>query len=151
MEAEDNETHTFRPYTTTDIPFVQNSWGSSYYKGSSYHTVLTPDEFHAFHKITRDSFFHRPQAAVILCVSKEDPDLIMGWIAVEKPVKSPGIVIHYVYVKQAFKGLGMASALLEKVCGDGPVLFTHLTERANRMMIRNPDKFQDFFYAPHLC
>ncbi len=150
MSNEEAE-YTFRPYVNDDIPFIQNSWGTSYYKGASYHHYINPKEFHAFHRPIREAFFLRPTTAVVLCVSKEDQGLIMGWIAVEKPTSGPGIVIHYLYVKQAFKNLGIASSLLNSVTIETPVIYTHITERAQRMMRNSKKRFNDYFQAPHLC
>lgn len=140
----------FRPFVKGDLNFVSNSWGSSYYKGASYQKHLTPDEFHKHHRPIRDKFFANPSGAIIVCASKSDENIIIGWAAVEKP-EANALILHYVYVKQAFKGWGIANELVERALPERPVLFTHLTERAERIMYSSPNnKFQDFYYCPHL-
>jgi GNAT superfamily N-acetyltransferase len=148
--ATEAKPYTFRPYTTNDIPFIQSSWGNSYYKGASYHTFMEPDSFHSFHRPIREAFFERPETAAIVCVAKDDSDLILGWIAVERPPKPPGIMIHYLYVKEAFKRQGIATELISAVGASDLVMHTHLTERADRIMFESKPKFKNWVYTPHL-
>lgn len=144
MEAE----YLFRSYKEEDIPFIQSSWGSSYYSGISYRQLITPDEFHKFHRPARERFFSRPTATAIVCCGAKDRDLILGWLALEKPAAS--IIIHYIYVKEAFKEEKIASELLNGISSQGEVLFTHLTEKAQKIIRNNKDKYRRFVFAPHL-
>lgn len=140
----------FRPYVLDDIPFIQSSWGSSYYAGGSIRTHLSPEEFHDFHRPIREHFFSRPTATAIVCVWKKDPSLIIGWIAVEQPKKSPGMILHYLYVKQAFKHEGVARKLLRMALPTKPVLYTHRTDKAEKLMKKHDDFFKQYIFAPHL-
>ncbi len=140
----------FRPYIENDVNFIQSSWGNSYYTGGMIRLHLSPQEFHEFHRPIRTNFFMRPTATAIVCVWKKDPSLIIGWIAVEKPKKSPGLILHYLYVKQAFKHEGVAQKLLKMALPDRPVLYTHSTERAQRLMRKHGELFTEFVFAPHL-
>lgn len=139
--------YTFRSYVETDIPFIQSSWGSSYYKGAFYKRYLSPQDFHKHHRPIRERFFERDGTAVIVCCATDNPDLIIGWIAVEKPKESRGLILHYVYVKQAFKGEKISNELIKRALPDKPVMVTHMTERALNIMER---KKIEYFYAPHL-
>lgn len=140
----------FRPYVKDDIHFIQNSWANSYFKGASYNIYLSAEEFNASHRPIREAFFIQPNATAIICAAKEDPSLVIGWIALEKPPKADAIIVHYIYVKQAFKDMGIATELLNKANKAKYLLFTHLTEKVERIMRRNPEKYGTFFYAPHL-
>lgn len=140
----------FRPYVPGDIPFIQSSWGSSYYDGTGIKHDLSPQEFHEFHRPIREHFLNRPTAAVIVCAWQKDPDTIIGWIAVEKPRKSPGLVLHYIYVKQAFKGEKIAQKLVQMALPMRPIFYTHLTEKANKIMRKNAEDFTEFIFVPHL-
>lgn len=144
MEAE----YSFRSYREDDIAFIQSSWGSSYYSGISYRQLITPDEFHKFHRPSRERFFSRPTATVIVCCANDDKDLILGWLALEKP--SHSLIIHYIYVKEAFKEERIASELLNGISAQGEVLFTHLTEKAQKIIRNNKEKYKRFIHAPHL-
>lgn len=163
MEAE-IKSYTFRPYVQDDVNFIQSSWGHSYYSGSSYKDLLAPKEFHERHRPIRDRILARPNVAIIVCVSKEYPDTILGWILVEKPPAPPdgfrGIFLHYLYVKEAFKKEHIATELIDLVATPSKlVLYTHITEQAGRIMgelrmkdkaSNRKDRFEHFYYEPHL-
>ena len=144
--------YTFRPYSKDDIPLIQSSWGTSYYKGGSYIQALTPQEFHATHRPIRECFFMRPTATAIVCAATSDQTTILGWIALEKPVESPGVILHYLYVKEAFREQGIGTELLEmaKKEFNGPVMFTHKTHRASIIMQKKRPIFKEYMFFPHL-
>lgn len=138
-----------RPYKTEDLNFVKHSWGSSYYKGADYVTFLSPKEFNSKHRQIRDEILHRPNIAILIACSKRDEDLILGWILVEKP-KSDGIIFHYIYVKEAFKGEGISDKLMKKALPNKPILVTHMTDRARKIIRKKKDHFKDFEYHSEL-
>lgn len=139
---------TFRAYTDDDVPFLHNSWGSSYYKGSSAHLVLTPEEFHSYHRPIRERFFSKPNATVIVAANPEDSWEIAAWIAVERCPSA--LILQYLYVKSAFKGHGLASQLIKRALPSTPILYTHMTERASRIMAKNYSKYRGMRHVPHL-
>lgn len=138
----------FRSATAEDVPFIHSSWGSSYYAGSNAVKYLTPDEFHFCHRQLRERFFDQPNKQLIVCTPDDDPWLILGWIAVE--TISSASVIHYIYVKSAFKSQGIARELVKRTIHKTPVVFTHVTERATKIMCRKPERFYDWKFIPHL-
>ena len=142
----------FRPYSNTDIPFLHSSWGESYYKGGGYIQHLTPQEFHATHRPIRECFFMRPTATAIVCAATSDPNTILGWIALEKPAESRGVIIHYLYVKESVREQGIATALIDAATDheQGPVMFTHKTHRASVIMQKKQNRFWKFEFFPHL-
>ncbi len=149
--TETEKAYFFRPYTKDDIPFIQNSWGNSYYKGALYCDFMSPKEFHFHHRPIRERFFEKPTAAVIVCVATNDTNLIIGWAAVEKPLKTNAMILHYVYVKEAFKKEGISTELLSMSLGKVDLVFlTHVTERAAKIMNRRSHKFTNFWFTPHL-
>lgn len=141
---------TFRPFLLDDLNFISNSWGSSYYKGADNHLFFSPDEFHEHHRPIREKFFDNPRGSVIVCCAKETPSLIIGWIAVEKPKECSGMILHYLYVKQAFKSEGIAKELLKRALPTTPVIFTHLTEKASRILDSKRERFKDYYFRPHI-
>lgn len=150
MTSEADKAYKFRPYIQEDLNFIQNSWASSYYKGASYHDHVSPEEFHAHHRPIREKILNKPDATIIVCASKEHNDLILGWILVELSKTGQSLFLHFLYIKEAFKGQKIASELIKMALPTRPVICTHLTERAVRIMSRNPNKFKDFSYGPHL-
>lgn len=125
-----------------------DSWGRSYYSGTRSHKLLSPDEFHAFHRPIRERFFSKPNTACIIAAESGDPWHILGWIAVEKI--PTGMILHYLYVKSDFKGHHIGRDLLDRALPTSPVFFTHLTDRATRIMSKKHEQFQAFRYIPHL-
>ncbi len=140
--------YTFRPHTDNDFAFIQSSWGRSYYEGAGYRRFQFPKEFHERHRPIREAFFKRSSAQVIVCVSKDNPDVIIGWLAYEMNPEWKYTLLHYVYVKQAFKGFKLASQLLAQMKTKDPILFTHLTDKADRIMYKK--RYPNYYFAPHL-
>lgn len=139
----------FRPYVKDDINFIQNSWGHSYYKGSDYRDYVTPAVFHWYHRPIRERILNRPNAAVIVCAANEDPSLILGWIAVETPEKTQGMILHYLYVKAAFKGEKIGRELYKRAVVRSPVYISHMTNYGERIA-KKKLRGEAVLYAPHL-
>ena len=140
----------FRPYKPEDTAFIQSSWGSSFYKGLSYRHLLSPDSFHKFHRPARSKILEREDAKIIICAAKKDPSLIMAWLSLEQPKNTEMMIVHYIYVKEAFKGEKLATALLSEINPRREVFYSHLTDKAQRIISRNHDKFKHWIYAPQL-
>lgn len=136
-----------RPHRASDLNFIQNSWGASYYKGADYVDFLTPNEFNNQHRPIRENLLKRPTTAIIIACDRADEDLILGWVLVEKP-KTEGLLLHYLYVKEAFKGEGVSNELLKKALPEKPILVTHMTDRARKIIKKKHEYFKDYFYAP---
>lgn len=139
---------TFRSYNDDDIPFIMDSWGSSYLKGCAAHKYISPDDFHAFHRPIRERFFAKPNTCVIVCSPSDDPWLIIGWVAVEKITS--GLVLQYLYVKSAFKTQGIAAQLIKRAIPTAPVFYSHLTDRAARIMSKKDEQFRGWKHIPAL-
>ncbi|HRH25107.1 MAG TPA: hypothetical protein PLQ20_02090 [Candidatus Paceibacterota bacterium] len=149
MNLEANKVYSFRPYTPEDLNFIYSSWGSSYYASTIYSKVITPKEFHHFHKPIRENIMAKPKATAIVCVSTDDPTLILGWICVEEPPESKAIIMHYIYVKEAFKKEGIATDLIHRaIPKDKKILYTHRTERGGIILDRR--RPHQFYFTPHL-
>lgn len=164
MEAEFEKPYFFRPYTPDDIPFIQGSWGSSYYNNVLNYRFLNPDEFHAHHRPIRESILNKPNVAVIICASKEDPTHILGYSVVESLPNSSAQILHYIYVKTAFRtereakdsahGERIGSQLVRRSITKRPVLYTHATIAAERILKKYKAKgrteLDRFLFCPHL-
>ena len=134
-----------RPYKESDLNFIRNSWAKSYYKGAEYVDFLSPNEFNEKHRPIREEILNRPNIALVVACSANEQDLILGWILVEKP--SRGTTLHYLYVKEAFKKEGVFDELLEKTLKDPPVMVTHMTDRASKIIAAKADRFKDFVWS----
>lgn len=141
--------YTFRPFGPEDRPFVESSWASSYYSACRIKDLLSPDDFHAFHRPLRARFFERPTSVVIIACMPDNADSILGWVAVEGLPNC--MALHYVYVKSTFRGeYGIFRELLARSLTPGPVLYTHCTPRFQKILRSNFELFRDFQFVPHL-
>src|SRR5271165_2892481 len=139
----------FRPHTSEDLSFLMDSWGRSYYKGCRAHKLLSPDSFHSFHRPIRERFFSKPNTCVIVASECDNGKwLILGWAAVEQI--PAGLILQYIYVRETFKHEGIAEQLLKRSLPSAPVFYTHLTDRAARILAKKQDRFRGFQYMPHL-
>ena len=142
---------TFRAYRPEDIPFLMDSWGSSYRKSSHTNRQVSVEDFHAFHRPIRERFFSKPNTAVIVACSSDDEWYIMGWIAVES-IPS-GLILHYIYVRATAKGEGLSSQLAGRALPSRPVFYSHLTDHAMEIMRAvqsRGHRLDQFYHCPHL-
>lgn len=154
MEAAlDEKPYRFRPHKIDDLNFIQSSWGSSYYSGHNGNQILRPDEFHAHHRPIREKILNKPNIAIIVCCANEDEDQILGYSIVEKP-EAPCLILHYIYMKNIYKSEKLGWQLLRMSCPDRPVLFTHSTITAgkiiNKLKARGREDLERFLFCPHL-
>lgn len=149
----DSRPYTFRPYTPDDIPFIQSSWGKSYYADGPGNTLFQAQAFHKFHRPLREAVLNKPNATAIVCSSKDDPSFILGFSIVEKP-EEPLLILHYLYVKFSFRGEGIAKELFQRSLSIRPVLYTHETTKSKSIMEKYKRKgkedFQRFIFTPHV-
>lgn len=107
-----------RPWRDDDIPFIKNSWRMSFldYRHDDNHpghgfispnpTVLwaTKRHFHANMDKRIRRLFHR--GTFLVACDPADESEIMGWVCYQ-----PG-VIHYIYVKEAYRRTGLGKELI---------------------------------------
>lgn len=118
-----------RPATADDISLIQETWLRSYWRGGRAPRVA-PAVYWAEHKRLIRGILSR--AAVIVACSPEDLSQVFGWCAHER---IGGLsVLHYCYVKQPFRRLGLAAHLLRVVTsGATGVQHTHRTRDGERL------------------
>lgn len=140
----------FRPYSNDDLNFIQRSWGKSYFDGCGYDEFLRAQEFDFHHRPLRDRILACPRVAIIVCASRADQDTIVGYIIVEMPRKTNATILHYLYVKKDFWGMGIANELIDSAIKSDIILMTHVTEKAARIMQKKDQKYRNFYLIPHL-
>jgi hypothetical protein len=139
-----NEAWAIRPHEPADLPFIVDSWVKSYWDAINRdpwpltHTQDGPEGV-VGKRLNRNHFYtpgQREYAA--FCIAAHgcqvahvigDPDKLMGFAC-----GSLG-VLHYVYVKSAFRRIGVGLALTRAAVGDdGPVIVSHLTGHVDRVL-----------------
>lgn len=58
-------------------------------------------------------------STLALAVVEDEPDVYLGWALGKRGL------LHYVFVKGAVRGSGVADALVKAACGDGALVYTH--------------------------
>lgn len=105
----------------SDLPFIYSSWLKSFKKSSS------------FAKRIRDSIYYKAHHEFITALLKSskaaiahvpgDEDVILGYVIYQN---SPRAIVHYVFIKEEWRMLGIAKALLS-ACEMRDFIFTHWT------------------------
>ena len=111
-----------------DLRFIYPSWLHSYWKGGDVTQHMVWTTFRFYHRITIHNLLtNRPGVVVLVACSTEEPDLLFGYIVAEYGMP-PGDVLHYLYVKDAWRQMGIAKRLVEAARLDPHNLhFTHYT------------------------
>ncbi len=119
-----------------DSAFVIDSWLRSYYGHSFFTQEIPKAVFFRAHSEIIKKFLIR--GTVKLAVKREDPDIILGYIAFEDKK------LHYIYIKENFRGFGLCrKLLLENGFFDGTII-THLTLRTKKLQMK-----MGYVYCPY--
>lgn len=95
-----------------DLPFIFSTWLKSYRRSPAVQGV--PDKaYYAGEHALINRLILRPNTRVLVATPSDAPDIILGYAVLELPSAPQGATcVHYVYVKQAFRQMGIASQLL---------------------------------------
>lgn len=121
---------------TFDGPFIFDSWRRSYIGQSPFTQFIPRKEFDREHSKVISKLIERSTPRI--AVKTEDPDVIVGYIVFE-----PNI-LHYVYVKEAFRGFGMCRKLIYDSKLIEGARATHLTMRGKNIISQSK-----FIYSPY--
>lgn len=114
---------TIRPPRPEDRAFIYATWLRGLYYGNPWFTQIDKDSYMAsYHKIL-DQLFLKPDVDIKIACVTEDPELILGY-----SVSEPSI-LHWVFVKQAWRRFGIAKQLIPKDVSR----ITHLTTVAEKL------------------
>lgn len=102
-----------RTMTKDDVPFLVKSVLMSYRAGSRYIRGINKDSFLRSHNNLILSVLSHPSTEAKLIVDKKDESLILGFIVFTGLEKI--MICHYIYVRNDFRGTGIASQLLEEL------------------------------------
>ena len=120
-----------------DLNFIFSCWLRSYRHASQFAKKISNDIFYKFHHKLIEGIIIRG-AQIRIAHPVGDPDTILGFSCLEMWQEKP--VVHFVYIKKAFRNMGIAKKLVWETEG----FFTHLTE--NLELYRHPN----FLYNPYL-
>ena len=131
-----------------DEPFIYSSWLKSFRK-SKVNTGLGGQAYHNKQSQRITQILERDNTRVIVACDTEDDDLILGYCVFE--IKTSEAILHYVYVKESFRRMQIASALVKMLRSeirDKPFWYSHLP--ANEELLEAAQKF-NIEYDPDLA
>lgn len=132
-----------RSATESDVAFVFNSWLKSYRNSNSCKSISNPVYFDFQHKVIEKLL---ARCVVLVVCEATDPSQIYGYIVYESVEGIP--ILHYAYVKHAFRGMGICSMLFAEaqLNKDTGGFYTHETPSAMKLLVKSK-----FVYNPYLA
>jgi GNAT superfamily N-acetyltransferase len=102
----------YRDANDTDTGFLFNSWLRSYRSNSEWVRAIPAQIY--FHNHKRVVAQLLKDAGVLIAANPDDPDQIFGY-AVWQPTIGRVAVLHWVYVKEPYRRLGIGTKLVATV------------------------------------
>ncbi len=134
-----------RPYNAqTDTNFVYSTWLRNYKHSSYFAKRIKPSVFFAGHHAVLNHLLAKPAMRLSVACDKNDPETIWGWLACE-PSNLMQTVVHFMFVKDAFRKMGIARTLLNAagVFDLNKTRFTHWTYPVDEFIRQYPDMLFD--------
>lgn len=130
-----------RGMVTADAPFIFSSWLKSYRVGSALaRDVVRPVYFAQHHRMVERLL---ARGRVLVAADAEGPQNILGY-AVGEHI-GPVAVVHYLYVKAPFRGIGIGQTLAQvMVSGLECVHHTHATPLGQSLVRRLQSVFNPY-------
>lgn len=113
---------TLRDWEEGDRNFVLATMLRGLYYGDTWFREIPKDIFMAKYHEILDRILKAPQVSVIVACLREDPDVILGYTILSP--NSKGSTMHWVFVKSAWRNIGIAKMLTPKDL----TTVTHLTK-----------------------
>ena len=110
-----------REFQESDRAFVMATWLRGLYYGNSWFTEIDKPIFMDRYWHVLNALLKKPGVVVVIACLKEDPDTILGYAAIEPEAS----VLHWVFVKEAYRKLGVTKLLFKK---EDLKTITHLTK-----------------------
>jgi ribosomal protein S18 acetylase RimI-like enzyme len=115
-----------RRYEEQDRAYLFNSWLKNYKMSSSFAKRIPNEIFFRNHHLILEHILSKPDTVVLIAHAGEDHNQILGYLAYEDT--PTGQVIHYVFIKEKFRNLGIARALIQHAdVNPKNVTYTHST------------------------
>lgn len=96
-----------RPYDISDKALIHSSWKNSLKVSATYDWMPSSVFYNHFNKSVMDILAHKHTTVLVACDDAEQ-DLVLGWICAGDDE------LHYVYVKEIYRKMGVARKLMWK-------------------------------------
>jgi hypothetical protein len=128
--------------TERDLPFVFSSWLNHYKNFSSFARRIRKELFMKTHHKVVELILLRSSTKLWIATPKGEPDVIVGFLAAER--FSDTQVVHFIFVKEAFRRLGIAQAMMKEAeISIDTLTFTHWTYEVDSIAKRFPEIVYD--------
>lgn len=114
-----------------DTPFVFSSWLRSYRANSDMR--VSQSLYYAGHHEVIEGLLKAPGVEVVVASPEGDPNTILGWCC-----RGQGVV-HYVYVKEAFRRMGLAKMLVGEFSQH-----SHITRYGEWALGKHPSEYNPY-------
>lgn len=126
---------TIRDWVPGDYNFVKATWIKALRFGNQWFARTEgPSYYKAYSKVL-DSLLSTPTVQVAIASLSDEPDVILGYSVYR------GTTLDFVYVKKAWRNIGIAKSLVPKTIKK----VTHLTETGKSILERYPNVSFDPF------
>lgn len=134
-----------RPATEEDMPFFFSATLQSHFYSSPSCLNLLPSIYYPEHKKALQRLLERDAIFLTIACLKEDPDVILGF-ALTEPREN---VLHYMYVKRAFRRFGVARELMAALGIE--LRRAHVSHWTDDMAdIQRTKRYPELTYNPYL-
>jgi hypothetical protein len=106
----------------SDEGFVYRAWLAGYWQHFPGRVVMVKSEFMARWHAVVERILEDPRTAAVVAHVDGEPDALLGFACGSREC------LHWAYVKQAFRGLGICSACMDAIdasCGGIPCKVSH--------------------------
>lgn len=138
-----NEAIAIRLHKKSDEPFIYATWLKSYKASSYFAKRISNAVYYKKHAEIISHILEKPTSKTFIAHPIDDTDTICGYLTCE-----PGKVstAHFVYVKEAFRNMGIARALFlaADVIPDY-LIFTHWSYPMDEFV----QKYENMIYDPY--
>lgn len=111
IPSEAIEVRQYRP--SADQAFVYSTWLRNYKHSSYFAKRIKPVIFFAGHHDLVSHLLRKPSVKVFVAHPKDDIDTILGYLACEPNTDTQKPVLHFIFVKDAFREMGIARCLIK--------------------------------------
>ena len=134
-----------RPAVKEDKNFILASWLRCYRSSSYFCRRIRKNVFFKYHHVIADRILSH--ATVLIAADPTDANVIYGYLISEFYEPDQKHVVHFIYIKEAFREMGIAKQLFT-AAGLEPnsVLISHWTEPVDKLILKYPD----MIYIPYL-
>lgn len=123
-----------------DLNFVISSWLKSYRYSTDIQRVRDSEYYDTYQTLVKSMI---KRSDVYVACLREDEDVLVGYLAIERKDFD---IIHYVFVKDLWRKIGVAKYLLRAAEPRSGTKFTHWTSPIESIS----NKYEHFIFNPFL-